>query len=153
MSNFDTLIDAAKDKSEEELAGWLQVLGVSPNRSPHDAPDQYGAVAIHAIRATRPEAKDRWITREIADSLPPGPAKDFANHQIWIANGWYMFAKMMIHAASDENNNAIPNVMVAADTDPRTFIPVLPTIQSLTDWLNSQPDPSAGAGGFGPAQK
>lgn len=154
MSNFATLVDWAKSQTEDLLASVLQALGVTVNTSNHDTPGQYGDVALRALRPTRPETHYRFVTREIVDTIPEGPEKDFANHLIGAANAWYHYSGLKFAPCHDAQGHTIANLYACPDipdpSDP-TGRPGFQTVQSITDALNALPDPVTGNGaGYGP---
>lgn len=152
MSNFATLIDWAKTQTEDALGTALQTLGVAPNASAHDEPDQFGAVQVRQLRPGRHESKLRWISQEVVDTLPPGPTKDFAQQQIDIVNGWYNIDQSdTVWAAHDSRGRGIPGVMAMASVDKRTGNPIFPTLALFVAHTNALPDDVVGNGsGFSP---
>lgn len=147
MSNFATLIDEARTRTEDELAGWLQKLGLTVNNSEHDAPDQYGAVQARQMRPGRHESRLRWITQDVVNTLPAGPTKDFAQQQIDIVDGWYNIDQNTKEwAAHDVHGKVVPGVMAACSKNKRTGDPVYPTLAALVAAINPLPDDFTGDG-------
>lgn len=147
MSNYSTLVDWAKTQTEDRLGSVLQILDIPANESNHDAPDQYGGVALLALRATRPETHLRFLVREVVDQMPEGPAKDFANHQIFIANAWYHYSGLKYSPVFHPGQPAIPNLYAVPDhadpSDPQAN-PGYQTVQAITNALNALQDPVTG---------
>lgn len=152
MSNFATAVDYLKTLNEDQIADILRTLHVEPNTSNHDTPDQNGAVALRGLRPTRPETHFRFVTREIVDTMPDGPEKDAANHQIFVANAWYHYSGLKFSPCHDAQGHAIPNLFAVPDvadpSDPAAR-PGFKTVQAITDALNALADPVTNNGNAG----
>jgi hypothetical protein len=156
MSNISTLLAWANGLDEAGAGAALELLNIPPQPAGHDEPDEHGFVALTGLPPDSDYADKRFAIKEIADSLPAGPAKDCANANIAVAHLYWIIDEFIPVCRELDSGNAllngpnIPNTFACSPTS-RTG-PFLATVMDATKYFAERPKAvTTGDGaGFGP---